>query len=56
MDRCIPRTKSGPWAQRVPRPKSDNGVEVRGLTKVHNVRDRVPTVQLEAREVNDEGA
>ncbi len=56
MDRCIPRTKGGPQAQRVPRPEYGNGVEVRVLTKVRDARDGVPTVRLKAREVNDEGA
>ena len=52
MDRCVPRTKGGPQAQRVPRPKHNNGMEVQVLTKLHDARDRFPTVQFRVREVN----
>ena len=53
VDRCIPRTKGGPQAQRIPRPKYSNGVEVQVLTKMHNARDRVLMVWLKVREVNN---
>jgi len=56
IDKCIPRTAGGPRAQRVPRPKYDNGVEVRVLTKVCNARDGVLTMWLRVGEVNDKGA